>query len=241
MVISVINQKGGVCKSTTAASVGAYLHGKGYRVLFVDLDSQGNLSDNLGAEPDGGTSLDILTGSPAEPKATPAGDIIPAAEDLSLIGNGDIAPTALKTALQPLRRKYDYILLDTPPALSIITLNALAASDKVIIPAQADAKSLKGIARLYQTITAIKDTFNKKLEISGILLTRHNPRSIISRDMTALIQETAEQIGTKVFNTTIRECTALKEAEAMQQDIFTYAPKSNAAADYAAFTEEFIK
>ena len=165
---------------------------------------------------------------------------LPAAEDLSLIGNADIAPTALKAALLPLKKRYDFIILDTPPALSIITLNALAASDKVIIPAQADAKSLKGIARLYQTITAVKATQNKKLEISGILLTRHNPRSIISRDMTALMQDTAAQIGTRVFDTTIRECTAIKEAEAMQQDIFTYAPKSNAAADYAAFTEEFL-
>ena len=240
MVISVINQKGGVCKSTTAASVGAYLSRKGSRVLFVDLDPQGNLSDNLGAQ-DGSTALDLLTGKTATPQTTPAGDIIPAAEDLSLIGNGDIPPTALKTSLQPLKRKYDYVILDTPPALSIITLNALAASDKVIIPAQADTKSLKGIARLYQTISAVKDTYNKKLDISGILLTRHNPRAIISRDMTDVMKDVAEEIETKVFNTTIRECTAIKEAEALQLDIFSYAPKSNAAADYAAFTEEFLQ
>lgn len=240
MVISVINQKGGVCKSTTAANVGAYLTRKGHKVLFVDLDPQGNLSDNLGADPEQGTAIDLLSGSPAI-QATPAGDIIPAAEDLSLIGNSDIAPTALKTALQPVKRKYDFIILDTPPALSIITINALAASDRVIVPTQADAKSLKGIARLYQTIEAVRQTHNKTLRISGILLTRYNPRSIISRDMAALIQETAEAIGTKLYSSTIRECTAIKEAEALALDIFRYAPKSNGAADYAAFTEEFLK
>ena len=104
MVISVINQKGGVCKSTTAANVGAYLTRKGRKVLFIDLDPQGNLSDNLGAAPDSGTSLDLLTGNPATIQSTPAGDLIPAEENLSLIGNGDIAATALRAGLRPLSK-----------------------------------------------------------------------------------------------------------------------------------------
>ena len=134
-------------------------------------------------------------------------------------------------------RKYDLIILDTPPSLGDLTLNALMASDRVIVPAQADLFSLEAIKELGDTIEAVRE-YNKNLKIEGILLTRYQARNILTRELTELIEETAKVLKTKVFKCAIREAVAIKEAQAMRQDIFSYAPKSKVSLDYQKCLEE---
>ena len=246
-IIAVINQKGGVGKSTTAAALGAGLILKGYRVLFIDLDAQGNLTFNMGAGSSALSSLEVLTGTARAGDAirhTKQGDIIPASPALA---GADSLITAtgkeyrLKEALEPLQGEYDYIVIDTPPALGILTVNALTACTGAIVPAQADAWSLQGVVLLSQTVETVRKYCNPALKIKGIVLTRFNARSVLSRDMQELIAQTAAQLHTKLYKTAIRECTALKEAQAVQQDIYSYAPRSNATADYKALVDEIIE
>lgn len=246
-ILAIINQKGGVGKSTTAAAIGAGLHLRGQRVLFIDMDAQGNLSFNLGAGHKALSSLEVLTGTATAQEAilhTDTGDLIPASPALAG-ADGIITATGkeyrLREALEPLRSSYDYIILDTPPALGILTVNALTACTGAIIPAQADAYSLQGIALLAQTVDVVRKYCNPALKVKGIVLTRYNARSVISRDMMKLMESTAAQLNTKVYKTTIRECTAIKEAQAVQETIYGYAPKSNATADYTALVDEILK
>lgn len=244
--IAVINQKGGVGKSTTSNAIGAGLFQRGYKVLFIDLDAQGNLSYSMKCENKPLSSLEVLTGTATAREATlttPQGDIIPASPALAS-ADTIITDTGreyrLKEALEPLKEVYDYIIIDTPPALGTLTINALTACDSVIIPAQADIYSLQGIGQLNQTIQTVKRYCNKELTIKGIVITRYSPRAVLTRDMTDLLEDTAKQLNTKVFTSRIRECIALKEAQASQTDIFTYNPRSNAGIDYKALLEEMI-
>lgn len=244
--IAIINQKGGVGKSTTALCVGAGLSLKGYKVLYIDLDAQGNLTYTLGADTKGLTALDILTKEATAEQTiqrTAQGDVISASPSLA---GADTLITAvgkeyrLKEALEPIKEKYDYIIIDTPPALSVLTINALTACTGVIIPAQADIYSLQGISQLNNTIQTVKQYCNPSLEVMGIVLTRYSSRAILSREVAEMIEQTAENLNTKLYKATVRENIAVKEAQASQQNIFEYAPKSNAAADYLALVDEII-
>ena len=245
-VIAVINQKGGVGKSTTANALGAYLFHKGFKVLYVDMDAQGNLSYSMGASNKAISSLEVLTGTATAKEAivqTAQGDLIPASPALS---NADalLKDTGreykLREALEPILGDYDYIILDTPPAIGTLTINALTACNSVIVPAQADIYSLQGIGQLVQTVQTVKRYCNRDIAIKGLLITRYNARALLTKDMTELLEDTANHLQTKLYTTKIRECIALKEAQASQQDIFTYSPKSNATEDYTAFVEEVL-
>lgn len=246
-VIAIINRKGGVGKTATAQALGSGLIGKGFKVLFVDLDSQTNLTYGLGADAGQVNSMDVLTGEATAQEAvqhTQQGDIIPAGEDLAG-ADKVITDTGkeyrLKEALADIAVNYDYCIIDTPAALGTLTINALTASNSVIIPVQADIYSLQGIGQLAKSIEAVKKYCNKDLYIRGILATRYNGRAIISKDMLANLEEAAGQLNTRLYSTPIRECVSIKEAQASQQDIYSYAPKSNAAKDYKALIEEFLK
>lgn len=243
---AIINQKGGVGKSTTSNAMGAGLQKQGQRVLYVDLDAQGNLSYSLNSTGRPLTSLEVLTGTAKAEEAvvtTPQGDLIPASPSLA---SADALLTEtgkeyrLKEAIAPLLDSYNYIIIDTPPALGVLTINALTAATSVIIPAQADIYSLQGIGQLYQTIFAVQKYCNKDLKIKGILITRYSSRTILTQDMLQLLQNTAEQLNTKVYESKIRECISIKEAQAKKQDIFSYAPKSNAATDYYKFINQVM-
>lgn len=245
--IAVINQKGGVGKSTTALAIGAGLSLKGYSVLFIDLDAQGNLSYTLGADTKGYNAMGVLERpetAKEEIQHTPQGDII--ASSPKLAGADKLLEETgkeyrLKEALESLQGAYDYIIVDTPPALGILTINALTACTGAIIPAQADIYSLQGIGQLNSTIETVKKYCNPSLSIMGIVITRFNGRSIIRREVAEMLERTADQLHTKLFSSKIRECTALVEAQATKQNIYSYAPRSNATADYKALVDEIIK
>jgi chromosome partitioning protein len=245
-IIAVINQKGGVGKSTTALSLGKAFAVKGFKVLFIDLDAQGNLSYTMKAE-NASHSLELLTEqtqAAAAVQHTSRGHIIAGSPSLA-VADSVIIETGkeyrLKKALAELTADYDYIIIDTPPALGILTVNALTACTGAIIPAQADIYSLQGISQLYKTISAVKEYCNTQLKVMGILLTRYNPRTIISRDVADMVAQTAEQFQTRLYKTKIRECTAIKESQIKQTDIFEYAANSNAAIDYKNLADEIIK
>lgn len=246
-IITIINRRGGAGKTATAHALGSGLLKRGFKVLFIDLDSQTNLTYDTGATGSGFTSMDLLTRQATINQAikqTPAGDIVPANQTLAgadLILTETGKEYRLKEAIEEISGKYDFIIIDTPPALGIITINALTASHAAIIPAQAEIHSLQGIGLLNETINTIRKYTNKNLFIDGILLTRYNGRSIISKDMKENLEEIAKALNTKVYSTPIRECVSVKEAQAQQQSIFTYAPRSNAAKDYDLFIEEFLK
>ena len=247
-VIALINQKGGVGKSTTTLALASGLTLKGFKVLCIDLDAQGNLShtmriDNTGVT--GFNSMDVIEGKITAITAiqhTEQGDIIAGSpaltgSDINIRGPGK--EFRLREALKSI--KYDFVVIDTPPSLGILLVNALTASTGCIIPAQADIYSLEGISRLYNTLQAVKKHTNPSLEIFGILLTRFNRRAIISREIAEMIEHTAGQLNTKLYKARIRENTSIKESQAVRQSIFTYAPKSNAAKDYSEFIEEFLR
>ncbi len=245
--LAIINQKGGVGKSTTALAIGAGLSLKGYSVLFIDLDAQGNLSYTLGADTKGYNAMGVLERpetAKEEIQHTPQGDII--ASSPKLAGADKLLEETgkeyrLKEALDSLQGAYDYIIVDTPPALGILTINALTACTGAIIPAQADIYSLQGIAQLNSTIETVKKYCNPSLSIMGIVLTRFNGRSIIRREVAEMLERTAEQLHTKLYTSKIRECTALVEAQATKQNIYSYAPRSNATADYKALVDEILR
>jgi chromosome partitioning protein len=146
----------------------------------------------------------------------------------------------LKEALAAIEDNYDFILIDTPPALGILTVNALTASHDLIIPSQADIYSMQGIGQLHETINSIRIYSNPSLYIAGILIVRFNARIILNRDISTALEQTAAWLKTKVFATRIRECIAVKEVQAKQTDLFSYAPDSNAAADYELFIKEYL-
>ncbi len=244
-VVAIVNRKGGVGKTATAQALGAGLARKKKRVLYIDLDSQTNLSYGLGADPEGLNSMDVLTGEATAAEAiqhTPQGDVIAGSEalagaDAAIDGTGK--EYRLKEAIDGLQ--YDYIIIDTPAQLGTLTVNALTAANSVVIPVQAEVYSLQGIGQLSKTIEAVKKYCNRDLYIRGILITRYNGRAVISKDMQSNLKDAAEQLKTKLYSTPIRECVSIKEAQAIQQDIYTYAPRSNAAKDYEAFIEEFTE
>jgi len=228
--IAIINQKGGVGKTTTAGALAAGLHRRGYSVLMVDLDAQGNLTN--GAPP--AETHRLLQGERIAPTTTASGDIYTsspalASADLTLTQTGK--EYRLKEALEGM--SYDFCILDLPPALGVLTANALTAADYAIIPAKADLFSIQGIAQLTQTVNAVKKYCNPKLEIMGILLTMYNKRAILQREIAASLSD--------VFETKIRPCGALAEAQARRMSIFDYAPKSNAAADYDNLITEVLE
>lgn len=245
--IAVVNRRGGVGKTATAHAIGAGLSLRGYKTLFIDLDSQCNLTYDVGGKPARLTSMEVLTGTATAEDAiqeVQSGDLIPASPSLAgadTIINGTGKEYRLAEAIAPLSKHYDFCIIDTPPALGVLTINALTACTSAVIPAQAEVHSLQGIGLLAEAIQAVKKYTNPDIKIEGILITRFKGRAILSRDMRANIEETAKELGTKVFSTPIRECLALQEAQAVQQDIYTYAPRSNATADYTALVEELLR
>ena len=247
-VIAIANQKGGVGKTTTSMNFGVGLQQSGKRVLFVDMDPQCSLTYIMGGDGEGKTVKDLLL----DPQANAAaairhvreGDLLPSNRELITleVQLTDVGRAyRLSKALKQLSPQYDYIIIDCPPALGILTVNIFTASNGVIVPALADIFSLQGVGELYSTIQTVKEYCNPELRLYGILMTRLSGRRVLDRSMREMLDETAKQMDTRVFEASIREAVAVREAEAERRSIFAYAPRSRQAEDYEQFLEEYLK
>lgn len=245
--IAMMNRKGGTGKTTSTYNLAAYLRAAGKRVLLIDLDSQRNLTYIAGALDADITADNVLgiseTITALEAIDSAGQDIISASPALSIadrVLQGVGTEYRLKESLEPIQGIYDYCIVDTPPQLGSIVANALTAADEVIITATPDALSVQGIAQLKTMIESVQKYSNKALSINGILVTRYQ-RSNLSKAIREDIEQIATLMHTKVYQSYIRECTAIREAQTSHEDIFTYAPRSNGAKDYASFGKEFLQ
>ena len=244
-ITTITNQKGGVGKTTTAAALLSCLSQRGARVLGVDLDPQGSLGFSMGLDIEHcATIYDVFRGV-AEPadviRSTDVCDVLPSNILLSAAEmefNKPGREFLLKAALSKVADGYDYILIDTPPALNILTVNAYVASDSLIIPMAPEVLSLLGVSQIKETIESVRSYYNSRLQVLGILLNRYNGRLNLSREMLELAQEIARQLNTRVFDSKIRSSVSVAEAPAHGQSINDYAPRSKPALDFAALCEE---
>lgn len=239
-VISVINQKGGVGKTTTAHNLAAGLRLQKKKVLLIDLDAQCNLTLLQRANNNTYNIYNVLTGK-AKLSDAIQDDFIAGSKNLVLLQNKPGAEKILKFVLQSAAQNYDYVVIDTPPALGIITINALTASNYIIITCTADLLPMQGLTDLYKTVQTVRKNSNPNLKILGILVTRFNKRTVLGKTMLKSLTDIAAKIGTKVFNTQIRDSIAIKEAQAKQTDIFAYSRYSAAGRDYKSFTQEILE
>lgn len=249
-VIAILNQKGGVGKTSTAAALSAGLsqiHGE--RVLAVDLDAQGNFSTQAGLDRGAPSLWDCLTGSTAVKDA-----IQQSAQGYAVLQSSRKLFTAdivlsekkqreqyLKKILEQVDGDYNFVVIDCPPALNILTTNAMTAADFLIIPTEADLYALQGIGGMSENIKLIKEYCNNRLAVLGVLITKLDKRSIIARDMLSAAAGIAAKIGTSLYSADIPQGVAIKEAAALQKSIFDYAPKSKAALAYQEFIKETIQ
>ena len=246
-IIAILNRKGGVGKTATVHALGAALMQRKKKVLFIDADGQSNLTLSLNAREDAKGLSDVFHEKCTIKEAiqkTEGGYIIPGNEELQTLDVTLVVEKKanyLKQALKDLDNMFDYCIIDTPAALGMITINCLAAADKVIIPAQADIYSVQGLNRLLGTIQDLKTLKGIDVNVSGVLLTRFNPRTVISKQLSEDLEGLTRHYKTKVFKARIPECNAIREAAMMQEDIFSYAPGSKAAEEYMNFVNEFLK
>jgi chromosome partitioning protein len=248
-VIAIANQKGGVGKTTTAINLGASLAVAEKRTLVVDIDPQGNATSGLGLEQRESLPniYDVLTGerSPGD-AVTPhvhftCLDLIPSTQDLvgaeiELV-QAPQRERVLRKALEPLRERYDYILVDCPPSLGLLTLNTLTAADSVLIPIQCEFYALEGLSQLLNTIRLVQRGLNPHLDIEGVLLTMYDRRLNLSRQVAA---EAREYFGAKVYRTAIPRNVRLAEAPSFGQPIVQYDVASQGAQAYLALAKEIL-
>ena len=242
-VISLGNHKGGVGKTTTAASVGSILASRGYRILCIDLDAQANLTLSLLPDEPDESVYYALTG---KAKNLPV---------ISVRDNLDLVPSSLQLAmaeiemtsmlsrefvlnrlLSGVREKYDFILIDCPPSLGLLTLNAFAASDGIIVPLVAEVLPFKGFTMINDFVSQVQDKLNPSAHVMGILLTRWEGTRL-TREIESRLRQ---QLGSLVYETKIRKNITLAEAPLESKDIVDFSPKSNGAADYRIFTDELL-
>ena len=243
-VISISNHKGGVGKTTSAINIGAGLNLLKKKVLLIDLDPQANLSQSLGLinEP-----INIYGALRGEYKLQPIEilkglDVIPSTLDLSgaevELSSEPGREYILKELIEPLRASYDFIIIDSPPSLGLLTINSFTASDEILIPLQAQYLALQGLAKLVEVVDKIKGRLNKGLKLGGVFITQYDSRKVLNRDVVDTIQA---HFKNDVFKTKVRDNIALAEAPSMGLDIFRYNSKSNGAEDYLALSKEVLK
>jgi chromosome partitioning protein len=249
-VIAIVNQKGGVGKTTTAINLGASLAVAERRTLIVDIDPQANASSGLGFErtPDTPTIYDVLIGAKTLGEAVHKGihfpllDLVPSTRDLvgaeiEMVGMFS-RESVLRRALEDVRPSYDYVLLDCPPSLGLLTLNTLTAADSVLIPIQCEFYALEGLSQLLNTIRLVQRALNPALKIEGVLLTMFDQRLNLSNQVA---KDAREYFGSKVFSTAIPRNVRLAEAPSFGEPILHYDVLSKGAQSYLALAKEFLQ
>ena len=241
-VISIINQKGGVGKTTTAHNLAVGLRLKKKKVLLLDLDAQCNLTLLQQANNNTNNIHAVLKGAIPIHEAI-ENDFVAGSKELVKLKNSPGTEKILKRILQAVTDDYEYVIIDTPPALGIITINALTASDYIIITCTADLLPIQGLNDLYKTVQVVRKKSNPNLKILGILVTRFNKRTVLSKKMLTSLNNIATRIKTKIFDTKIRDSIVIKEAQAQKEktDIFSYAKYSNVGKDYRKFIDEVLE
>jgi chromosome partitioning protein len=244
-VISFANQKGGVAKTTTTLNLGVAFAEQGLNVLLVDLDPQGNLTMSQGLNPDAieRSMFDVLV------HRLPIQEVIQRAEVDLAVSSIDLAGAelalssmigrerALEKALAEVKQGYDYVLIDTPPSLGLLTINALVASNGVIVPVQCEYLSLRGLVQLENTLSMIRENLNPEVEIEGILPTMYDSRTLHSREAVEILQE---NFGDLVFDTKIRKTVRYAEAPVKGSSVLKYDPGGNAAEAYRELAKEVL-
>ncbi len=247
-VVAIVNQKGGVGKSTTAINLAAYLANKGERILVADMDPQGNATSGLGVSPDSdGCMYDVLLeGKSLQEVALQTGvpglHVVPAT--INLVGaevelvSSLAREFKLKRAVEKLPEDaYHRVLLDCPPSLDLLTLNALTAADEVLIPIQCEYYALEGLTQLMQSIRMVREELNPPLRVGGVLLTMYDPRTNLARQVA---EEVRSFFGDRVFHTIVPRNVRLSEAPSFGLPVALYAPKSTGAEAYEAVAEEVM-
>ena len=250
-VIVFANQKGGVAKTTTAIALAQSLALDGKKVLFFDLDPQENASNTLRLKQDVPNLYDLMTAPDGDTSVFDAclqsvegcknitairGNIQLSAADLMFNRQG--REFIIKERLEAHKSGFDVVIMDTPPALGVLTVNALTSANTVVVPISPDGYSLQGFYQLNENIRLIKKYSNPQLKIGGILVTRYVPSTIVSREIKEIAQEYAEMAGTKVYKSVIRQTVLVSESISAQQGVVLFAPNSTAAQDYRAFARE---
>lgn len=244
-IITVTNQKGGVGKTTSASALLCALYERGQRVLGVDLDPQGSLSFSLGLDTENcATVYDVFKERlPIEDAIIRSNgvDVLPANILLSaaeLEFNRTGREFLLRNQLVLVSDRYDYVIIDTPPALNILTVNAYVASNALIIPMVPEILSLLGVAQIKETIDTVQRCYNPGLKVLGILLNKYNSRLTLNREVSEMADQIARQLGTQVFHSMIRSSVSVAEAPAHGESVLTYAPGSKPALDFQHLVTE---
>ncbi len=245
-IIVFANQKGGVGKTTTAVNLGAYLAEAGKRVLLVDFDPQSNSSSSVGARKDAPGIYDVIVGKVAPEQAIQQCgvanlSIIPSTIDLTgatvELVNEEKREYALRKAILPLAPRFDYIFIDCPPSLDLLTVNGLVAADSVIIPLQCEYFALEGLSKLLKTVNTVQKSLNSGLKIGGILFTMYDSRTRLAHDV---VQEVTGYFKEKVFRTIIPRNVRLSEAPSYAKPISQYDPECIGARSYQKLAEEVL-
>lgn len=243
-IISVSNHKGGVGKTTSTINIGAALNLLKKKVLLIDLDPQANLSQSLGIS----TENETIYGSLREQYPLTAFeykkgfDVVPSTLDLSgaeiELASEPGREQILKELIEPIASKYDFILIDCPPSLGLLTLNSFVASNHIIVPIQAQYLALQGVVKLIEVIQKIQSRLNKNLQLTGLFVTQYDKRKVLNKN---ILESLDENFTDLLFKTQIRDTVSIAEAPVSKQDIISYNPKSYGAEDYKNLAKEIIK
>lgn len=251
VTLSISNIKGGVAKTTTAATIAAGLHKRGKRVLMIDSDPQTNLSMCFTEEPqDGNPSLYSIYSAGAKIddikiEVKPGldlvvGDFSLCSADMEFLGKvGSLK--LLGKAIKESKGNYDYVIIDTPPNLGFLSLNSFMTSDYIVTPMAADSFSLKAIRLLKKTIDDVAEDVGKDIPVAGILLTRYTDRTNVAKILEENVNAAAKLLNTSVFESRVRQATVVQESQLVKMDLFEYAPKAPVTKDYESFINELLK